>query len=64
MRYVAAYLLAWLGGKKAPEKKDVASILESIGLDVEDDKLDKVKNPCNSRPGPVCSTLFIVRPVH
>ncbi len=42
MRYVAAYLLATLGSNKNPSKQDVSSILESIGLDVEDDKLDKV----------------------
>ena len=43
MRYVAAYLLAVLGGKKNPSKEDVVAILESIGLDIEDDKLGKVR---------------------
>ena len=42
MRYVAAYLLAVLGGKANPGKNDVTAILESIGLDVDCDKLDKV----------------------
>jgi len=42
MRYVAAYLLAVLGGNKTPSKADVTSILESVGLDVEADRLDKV----------------------
>lgn len=42
MRYVAAYLLAVLGGNSSPSKNDVTKILESIGLDVEDDKLDIV----------------------
>lgn len=42
MRYVAAYLLATLGGKSNPSKGDVQSILESIGLDVDDEKLSKV----------------------
>ena len=44
MRYVAAYLLAVLGGNKSPSKNDVTSILESVGLDIEGDKLDKVRN--------------------
>ena len=42
MRYVAAYLLATLGGKDNPSKEDVQKILESIGLDVDDEKLSKV----------------------
>lgn len=42
MRYVAAYLLAVLGGKANPSAEDVQKILESIGIDVEDDKLQKV----------------------
>ena len=42
MRYVAAYLLAVLGGNKHPSKKDITNILESVGLDVEDEQLDKV----------------------
>ena len=43
MRYVAAYLLCVLGGKHSPAKEDVSKILESIGLDIEDDRLDKVR---------------------
>ena len=42
MRYVAAFLLATLGGKSNPSKEDVQGILESIGLDVDDEKLSKV----------------------
>ena len=43
MRYVAAYLLAALGGKDSPSKGDVTKILESVGLDVEGERLDKVE---------------------
>ena len=43
MRYVAAYLLAHLGGKENPTKEDVQQILESVGLDVDNDKLSKVR---------------------
>lgn len=42
MRYVAAYLLATLGGKANPSADDVRKILESIGLEVDDDRLSKV----------------------
>ena len=42
MRYVAAYLLAALGGNDSPSKADLTKILESVGLDIDDDRLDKV----------------------
>merc|ERR1712001_442612 len=41
MKYVAAYLLAAQSGS-APSKDAVSKILESIGADIEADKLDKV----------------------
>lgn len=39
---MAAYLLATLGGKSNPSKADVQEILESVGLDIDDEKLTKV----------------------
>ena len=44
MRYVAAYLLAVLGGKSNPSKEQVEAILESVGLDVDDERLSKVRS--------------------
>ncbi|XP_033123215.1 60S acidic ribosomal protein P2-like [Anneissia japonica] len=42
MRYVAAYLLATLGGNTNPNAKDIKKILGSVGIDAEEDKLDRV----------------------
>lgn len=42
MRYVAAYLLATLGGNKAPSKDDLSKILSSVGIEVDNEKLAKV----------------------
>ncbi|XP_068429177.1 ribosomal protein, large P2, like [Clinocottus analis] len=42
MRYVAAYLLAALGGNEKPESKDIKKILESVGIEADDTRLDKV----------------------
>jgi len=42
MRYVAAYLLAVLGGNENPSAADIKKILSSVGIDAEDDKLKKV----------------------
>ncbi|CAG9791691.1 unnamed protein product [Diatraea saccharalis] len=42
MRYVAAYLLAVLGGKAAPAAADVEKILSSVGIEADAEKLKKV----------------------
>lgn len=42
MRYVAAYLLAALGGNENPEAKDIKKILDSVGIEADDTRLDKV----------------------
>ncbi|XP_046575827.1 60S acidic ribosomal protein P2-like [Haliotis rubra] len=39
MRYVAAYLLAVLGGNENPSAKDIKQILNSVGVDAEEDRL-------------------------
>lgn len=42
MRYVAAYLLAVLGGNTSPSAKDIKAILGSVGIEADDDRLNKV----------------------
>lgn len=42
MRYVAAYLLAALGGKGSPSSGDIKKILESVGIEADDVRMDKV----------------------
>ena len=42
MRYVAAYLLASLGGKDSPNAADIKKILDSVGIEADDTRLDKV----------------------
>ncbi|KAM8917858.1 60S acidic ribosomal protein P2 isoform 1-T1 [Spinachia spinachia] len=44
MRYVAAYLLAVLGGNTNPSSKDVKDILGSVGIEAEDERLNKVRH--------------------
>lgn len=44
MRYVAAYLLAALGGNENPDAKDIKKILESVGIEADDTRLDKVQS--------------------
>lgn len=42
MRYVAAYLLAVLGGNDNPSAADIEKILGSVGIDVDQERLGKV----------------------
>ena len=42
MRYVAAYLLAALGGKVSPGQNDIEKILSSVGIETDGEKLKKV----------------------
>ncbi|KAM4692519.1 LOW QUALITY PROTEIN: large ribosomal subunit protein P2-like [Rhinophrynus dorsalis] len=49
MRYVAAYLLAVLGGNKNPASKDLKKILDSVGIETDDERADKVVNELNGK---------------
>ncbi|CAI7676701.1 unnamed protein product [Penicillium palitans] len=42
MKYLAAYLLLALAGNEAPSSADIKSVLSSVGIDAEGDRLEKV----------------------
>ncbi|XP_060899358.1 60S acidic ribosomal protein P2 [Labrus mixtus] len=49
MRYVAAYLLAVLGGNASPSAKDIKAILGSVGIEADDERLNKVTSELNGK---------------
>ena len=49
MRYVAAYLLATLGGNENPSASDIKDILSSVGIDVDSERLDVVIKELNGK---------------
>ncbi|CAG11814.1 unnamed protein product, partial [Tetraodon nigroviridis] len=49
MRYVAAYLLAALGGNASPSAKDIKNILGSVGIEADDERLNKVIGELNGK---------------
>ncbi|GBP18849.1 60S acidic ribosomal protein P2 [Eumeta japonica] len=49
MRYVAAYLLAVLGGKASPAAADIEKILSSVGIEADSEKLKKVISELNGK---------------
>ncbi|KFA50758.1 hypothetical protein S40285_03824 [Stachybotrys chlorohalonatus IBT 40285] len=42
MKHLAAYLLLGLGGNSSPSAADVKSVLESVGVEADDERLDKL----------------------
>lgn len=40
MKYLAAYLLLTIGGKTSPSAKDITSVLESVGIEVDSERLN------------------------
>ena len=49
MRYVAAYLLAALGGNKNPSVADIEKILGSVGIEVDQERAKKVISELNGK---------------
>ncbi|KAE9373222.1 ribosomal protein 60S [Stipitochalara longipes BDJ] len=39
MKHLAAYLLLTLGGNSSPSAKDVKGVLESVGIEADDERL-------------------------
>lgn len=39
MKYLAAYLLLVLGGKANPSAKDITSLLGTVGIEAESDRI-------------------------
>ena len=49
MRYVAAYLLAVLGGKASPAAGDIEKILSSVGIEADQERLKRVISELNGK---------------
>ena len=42
MKHLAAYLLLGLAGNTSPSESDIKSVLESVGIDADEDRLEKL----------------------
>ncbi|PSN63075.1 ribosomal protein 60S [Corynespora cassiicola Philippines] len=42
MKHLAAYLLLGLGGNTSPSAADIKSVLESVGIEADDERLNKL----------------------
>ncbi|KAF7308616.1 Ribosomal protein 60S [Mycena chlorophos] len=42
MRYIAAYLLLQIGGNASPSAADIKSLLSTVSVEADDERLDKL----------------------
>lgn len=42
MKHLAAYLLLGLGGNTSPSASDIKNVLDSVGIEADDSRLDKL----------------------
>jgi large subunit ribosomal protein LP2 len=42
MRYIAAYLLLKIAGNESPTAADVAKVIQSVGIEVDEARLDSL----------------------
>ncbi len=42
MKHLAAYLLLTLGGNASPSASDITAVLESVGVEADSDRLEKL----------------------
>ncbi|KAF9966575.1 60S acidic ribosomal protein P2 [Modicella reniformis] len=42
MKYLASYLLLALGGKASPSAKDISTLLASVGIEAESDRINSL----------------------
>lgn len=42
MKHLAAYLLLGLGGNASPSADDIKAVLESVGIEADQERLDKL----------------------
>ena len=57
MKHLAAYLLLGLGGNTSPSASDVKEVLSSVGIDADEERLDKLIKELEGKDlQEVCST--------
>lgn len=42
MKHLAAYLLLTLGGNASPSAQDISAVLESVGIEADEERLTKL----------------------
>jgi large subunit ribosomal protein LP2 len=61
MKYLAAYLLLTLGGKTSPNASDIKELLESVGVETEEERLNKLISELEGKDVNSVSVLLDMR---
>lgn len=60
MKHLAAYLLLGLGGNTSPSADDVKGVLSSVGIDADEERLDKLIDELKGKDlQEVCSQFIL-----
>jgi large subunit ribosomal protein LP2 len=49
MKHLAAYLLLTLGGNAAPSAEEIKDVLSSVGVEVDEDRVEKLLSELNGK---------------
>ena len=49
MKHIAAYLLLTLGGKESPSAADIKALLDTVGIEADDERLEKLISELNGK---------------
>ncbi|CAI2728095.1 unnamed protein product [Schistosoma spindalis] len=52
MRYLAAFLLCQLGGKEKPTENDIKTVLNSVGIEHDSERLEKLLSSLSGKDIP------------
>lgn len=59
MKHLAAYLLLVLGGNDSPTAKDIKKVLDSVGIEADDDRIKKLLGEVKGKDlNDVCFSFF------
>lgn len=61
MKHLAAYLLLGLGGNTSPSAADIKSVLGAVGIDADDERLEKLIAELEGKNLSEVSTYFLTR---
>ena len=60
MKHLAAYLLLGLAGNSSPSESDIKSVLESVGIDADEDRLEKLLSELKGKDiNEVCRKVLV-----
>lgn len=59
MKHLAAYLLLGLGGNTNPSVADIKGVLESVGIDADEERLEKLISELDGKDLTAVCTMFI-----